>query len=224
VTQRGTDDERALRDAALTGDEDAMKRLVALLTPVVQMRVGAVLLRMKARKGADLREEVKDLTQDVFMHLFEGRGRMLQRWEPARGASLSTFVGLIAHRRAISGLRGRDAVGGDDLPDVDTDVPADESPPELRAASRQELQLLLSRLQRELSPLGLDLFYRLLVHDEPIEALSASTGLTANALYIWRTRLIKLTHKLYAELAQDGAGAPFRPEAATPRAEGGVSR
>jgi DNA-directed RNA polymerase specialized sigma24 family protein len=211
-----------LRDAALAGDEAAVKRLVALLTPVVQMRVGAVLLRMKAKKGSDHREDVKDLTQDVFLHLFEDGGRILQRWEPGRGASLSTFVALIAHRRAISALRGRNAMNTDEGADVDTDVATDESPPELRAATRQELQMLLSRLQGRLSPLGLELFYRLLVHDEPIGALSADTGLTANALYIWRTRLTKLVHKLHADVVKEGD--LFTPPAPAPRSEEGVSQ
>jgi DNA-directed RNA polymerase specialized sigma24 family protein len=192
---------RSLLEAALAGDGAALAKLVALLSPVVHHRVAVVLSRL-GRAGGVAKQEAKDLTQEVLLQLFRDQGRLLRTWDPARGASLTHFVGLVAQRRAISLLRGArtETPLGDSLDEIER-VPAPATPPpDAQAASREHLRLLLARLQAVLSPLGLELFYRLFVHEESVEQIGAATGLTPNAIYIWRNRLIKLCHKLDADL------------------------
>jgi hypothetical protein len=70
---------------------------------------------------------------------------------------------------------------------------------------------LLERLREQLSPRGLELFQRLIVDDEPIEALVTATGLTRDALYQWRSRLVKLVRQLAAE-----ENAPVMSETGSP--------
>lgn len=206
------EEELALRDRALAGDGAALRGLCALLTPVVQARVAGVLLRMRAGAGIDRRQEARDLTQEVFLRLFERDGRLLRGWDPARGASLKGFVGLVAQRQAISALRGQaeNARLSDDLGEVAADDPgAASAAPDRRAASREELALVLERLQAQLSPLGIELFYRMMVHDEDVAEITRATGMTANALYIWRTRLLALTRKIEDDLRRERGSGPI---------------
>jgi RNA polymerase sigma-70 factor (ECF subfamily) len=76
---------------------------------------------------------------------------------------------------------------------------SDAKNPEVRAISRQALQGLLDRLRGELSPKGFDVFVRLYVEEQSIETVSGDLGMTADALYAWRTRLSKLVRTLAAE-------------------------
>lgn len=196
--------ERALLDRALMGDAAATRELVRAVLPVVQVRIARVLVRRRAGKSRDVRQEVEDLAQDVFATLFEHDGRVLRAWDSERGLSLASFCGLIAEREAASILRsGRrspwteDATASDDL-EKDAGVVPDA---ELRVASREHLELLTERLREELSPRGLEMFQRLLVEEETVESICASTGMTADAVYAWKSRLSKLARKLAAEIA-----------------------
>src|SRR5215471_16061481 len=87
--------------AALAGDRRATEDLVGRLARVIQVRVGVALLRRRhAARGRTLAQEVEDLMQEVFAALFEQDGRVLRRWDPARGLSLKSYVGLVAEREA----------------------------------------------------------------------------------------------------------------------------
>ncbi len=85
---------------ALGGDEPALSRLVAALTPVIQARVARSLLlrRSGAASGRDIRQEVENLTQEIFLVLFADNGKVLRTWQPERGLTLLSFVGLVAER------------------------------------------------------------------------------------------------------------------------------
>lgn len=200
------DEERNVVAAALSGDPVAVRRLVALLTPVVKYRAGLALLRLRPGGIVDHAQEVQDLTQEILLQLFKDGGRLLRTWDPSKGASLRTFVGLVAQRRAISILRSRSGVErlSDDLSEIESEA-ANATPVDAVMASRQELQLILSRLQARLSPLGLELFYRLLCYQESIDQICASTGLSANAVYIWRNRLVKLVQVLAEEIRAESS-------------------
>jgi len=143
------------------------------------------------------------MTQAVFLSLFEDDGKALLAWDPGRGSPLESFVALLAHRQVISILRrGRTTPWPDEPTDdeqlgaVDTDAPG----PEMVAASREHLQLLLDRLREDLSPEGLDLFQRLIVDEEPIEEVSRQVNKTPATLYQWKSRLLKRGRQLSAEI------------------------
>jgi len=59
--------------------------------------VGRKLLfyRNRSAAGRDVRQEVADLIQEVFMALFADDARVLRSWQPERGLSLDNFVGLV---------------------------------------------------------------------------------------------------------------------------------
>ena len=193
---------------ALSGDEAALDRLVRMLTPVIQSRVarGLLLRRTGLSAGRDVRQEVEDLTQEIFLCLFADGGRVLRSWQPERGLSLLNFVGLVAERQTASILRnGKRSPWTDDpsLPE-ELDAPARESGPEEVAASREQLKLLLRRLTEELSPLGRHLFDLLFLRELPLEEVVQQTAMSPDAVYAWRSRLRRLARQLLAETSETG--------------------
>jgi DNA-directed RNA polymerase specialized sigma24 family protein len=211
-----------LLNQALSGDVAATRRLVGALMPVVQARVARILVRRRAGSGRDARQEVEDLAQDVFAALFADDGKVLRAWDPERGLSLASFCGLIAERESASILRsGRRSPWTEAATELDelekslVEVPDVE----VRFSSREQLERLLDRLREALSPRGLELFHRLVVEEESVESVCASTGMSADAVYAWKSRIAKVVRKLAAEMA---ASEPRVPEAANPSAAGEV--
>jgi RNA polymerase sigma factor (sigma-70 family) len=188
----------------LAGRPRSARALIDLLYPVVQARVARVLMRSAGARRGNARQEVDDLTQEVFASLFEHQGRALRSWDPQRGLSLPNFVGLLAERCALSILRsGRRTPfsgTGDEERKLDG-LPEPGPGPEPAAMSRQLLELLLDRLRLALSPLGFHLFQLLYVEERSPEEVAASARMSSDAVYAWRSRLRKLANHLAAELA-----------------------
>jgi len=186
--------DRALVREALARQEPALSELVAQLTPIIQARAVRCLLRCRRPAGERLREELKDLVQQVFLALFESGGRILASWEPERGLSLNNFVGLVTERQVLSILRSgkRDPWKEDPTLIEELDSASSEAGPEQQAASREELEQLLDHLRATLSPLGWRLFDLLYLQEHSVPEIERDTGLSAAAVYAWRSRLRRL--------------------------------
>lgn len=202
-------DEQSTQDelrAALAGDEAALACLVQGLTPVIQSRVARCLLLRRAgpAAGRDIRQEVEDLAQEVFLVLFADGGKVLRSWQPERGLSLPNFVGLVAERQAASILRsGKRSPWKEDPTLVEElEQAAPDSGPEEAAASREQLRVLLYRLTEELSPLGRHLFDLLFLRELPLDEVVTETGLSPDAVYAWRSRLRRLARRLLGETSE----------------------
>jgi RNA polymerase sigma-70 factor (ECF subfamily) len=201
-----SEDSAELVRRALARDPSAQRELVARLTPVIQARVARTLLARRSRLagGRDWREEVKDLSQDVFLALFDRDGQVLRDWQPERGLSLENFVGLVAKRQVLSFLRsGRrnprkeePLLASDEIEMVFLGSNAEEI-----VASREQLNLLLDRFREELSPLGWRMFDLLFIQDLSQAEVQAATGLSADAVYAWRSRLRFSAQQLLAEMS-----------------------
>lgn len=191
-------------EASLKKDVAARRRFIEAIVPVVQARVARVLARTRPANGVAARQELHDLMQEVFVALYEDDARVLRAWDAARGLSLLNFVGLIAERQTVSLLRS-----GKRSPFRDTPSELEELDralePEVQlepsVISRDMLLQLVERLRESLSVRGLDLFYRLFVDSETVEEISADTGMSADAIYAWRSRLGKLIRVLAADLS-----------------------
>jgi RNA polymerase sigma-70 factor (ECF subfamily) len=199
---------------SLAGDETALARLVDRLTPVVQARVArTLLLSVPAERRSGLRQQIEDLSQEVFLALFRDGGKVLRSWEPERGLSLDNFVGLVARRRALSFLRsGRGGARAEEPADdgeLQRAAPpgGPEGGPERRAVSRDQHRRLLRRLEEDLSPLGWHLFRLLLVEERPLDEVERSTRMSRDALYAWRSRLRRRARGLLDEIGQKPAVA-----------------
>jgi RNA polymerase sigma factor (sigma-70 family) len=197
---------------ALAGDQTALTRLVAGLTPIVQARVARTLLARRSRLGSgrDVRQEVEDLSQDVFLSLFSRGAHVLRSWHAERGLSLENFVGLVAERQVVSFLRSgrRNPWKEEPSPAEELDTTAPDVSPEEVAASREQLGLLLDRLREKLSPLGYRLFKLLFVQEMSVPETMAASGLSADAVYAWKSRLRRMAQQLLAELS--GKPVPAR--------------
>ena len=190
--------------AALTGDRDAINALIDRLAPVVQIRVARALRRRGIPKGRDVRQEMQDLVQDVFARLFARDAKALRDWDPNKGASLQTFVGVIADREVISTLRTAKRSPFTEEP---TD-PAEQrrvstAPrPDEHAAARQSLDRLLDSLAAKLSPLGYRVFELLWCEERSVEDVCAELDLSRDAVYAWRSRIRKLARELSSTMAE----------------------
>jgi RNA polymerase sigma-70 factor (ECF subfamily) len=196
--------------SAIDGDRPAIDALVARLSPIIQARVARLLLSRGRAQGRDLRAQVEDMTQEVFLGLFDQNARALKAWEPARGLSLENWVGLIAHRQAISLLRAgatnpftEDATEDEALGHLATAAAEDVPTIEARLASREAVVRVLDHLHLSLSPRSLELFHRLYVEEESVDAVTRSTGMTAAAVHTWRSRLGKLARQAAAKVLGD---------------------
>ncbi len=201
-----------LMGRALAGDPAGLARLVAVLTPVIQARVARTLLARRSllAGGRDLRQEVEDQSQEVFLALFSRDAHVLRTWQAERGLSLENFVGLVAERQVLSFLRsGRRNPWKEDPSSTEDEITAaaPERDPEEVTASREHLSRLLDRLREELSPLGCRLFQLLFVQELSQAEVEAASGLSADAVYAWRSRLRRLAQKLLAEMSGTGASA-----------------
>jgi RNA polymerase sigma factor (sigma-70 family) len=196
-----SENDHALVGHALAGAEPALSRLVERLTPIIQSRVARSLLRCGRGAGPRLRQELKDLVQQVFVALFDERGKILASWDASRGLSLDNFVGLVAERQVISILRSgkRDPWKEDPTLIEELDAPSAQPGPEAEVASREQLELLLTRLRGSLSPLGWQLFDLLYLQECSVEDVEQQTGLSAAAVYAWRSRLRRLARSFLEE-------------------------
>jgi RNA polymerase sigma-70 factor (ECF subfamily) len=197
----------ALIASAIAGDRRSVTVLIEVLTPIVQAKAARALCRRRFTSGSrDVRQEVADLTQSVFLALFSANTHALKQWDPARGLDFCGFVGMLAEREIASILRSRRRSPWTEEPteledlDSSTDL---EIGPELTTGSRETLRAVIEKLHGRLSERGLELFYELLVEQRSVEEVCSTTGMTADAVYAWRSRLGRTVRSLAAEVLSE---------------------
>ncbi len=195
--KRSEDPDAAELARALAGDASALARLVARSTPVIHARVGRKLLASHASRC--WRPMIEDLVQEVFLDLFRNDARTLRGWDPERGLSLENFVGLVAERRACSYLRSTRGNPWREEPakDGDFDLPSAEAGPERRRAARETLDIVLERLQSDLSPYAWQLFELLYMEERDVEEVCRILNVRRDAVYQQRHRLRQKVRDLW---------------------------
>lgn len=191
--------DRARVARALAGDRGELDVLVALLAPIVQVRVARALARRRDGRGRDLKQEAEDLRQEVFLALFADDGRWLRAWDETRGMSLVNWVGLVAERQvgAIlrTGKRSPFTETATESEELDRARGADETF-ETALASRQAVARLVDELPQRLTPSGQRLFQHLVVDGRSVEETCAAEGLSQGAVYTWKSRFVRLCREL----------------------------
>ncbi|MEO1086015.1 MAG: sigma-70 family RNA polymerase sigma factor [Acidobacteriota bacterium] len=187
---------------ALDGDPRLLEELIDRLTPVIQVRAARTLVRrLPSASPERLRDEVEDLVQEVMMSLFADDARVLRNWDPDRGMSLQNYVGLVAERLVFSVVQSRKKTWPAEFRTHEQlDRPAADRDPEARFAARQALGQMVERLRGTLSPQGFEIFVLLFVEELTVEDVRARTGLSADAVYAWRSRLRRTTRSLMHEM------------------------
>jgi RNA polymerase sigma-70 factor (ECF subfamily) len=199
----------AALSGALAGDPAATRALVDALAPIVHVRVAGALLRSGTgrRQGRNLRQDIEDFSQEVFVALFSDNAKALRAWDPARGMSLASFVGLIADHQVATILRSGRRNPWTEEPTAADDLDAhagNADAPDRRVYSREVLVALHERLRAELTPRGMALFQMLIAEERSVDEACAATGMTADAIYAWRSRLAKLIRRIGDEITAQG--------------------
>jgi DNA-directed RNA polymerase specialized sigma24 family protein len=171
----------------LQGDSGARKTMIERLQPTVRQRVSRVL----ERRGTISAYDASDLLQDVMILLLERQDRILGSWDPSRGLSLDSFVGLVAQRTASTILRsGRKAGWAEEPTDLlGLHVEMDLETPERYVAQKQEIELILGRVRARLSVRGVLMMDALLESPEAIEQMRQRLKMSSAAVHSFRSRL-----------------------------------
>lgn len=188
---------------ALDGNDDLLEDLVGYLTPLIQIPVARAVLGWTGHRNVGI--EVEDIVQEVFFHLFEKDGQVLRSWDPSKGSSLKSFIGLVAKRQAISILRTgktcpfkEDPTDDDDLDGVDM-----EADSESILVSKDILEKILDFMIEELSPKGWDMFDLLFLEELSVEEVMEQEKMTRSAVDQWKCRIRKLARRLLRELLEE---------------------
>lgn len=183
---------RRLVRRALDGDKASIGELVQLVMPAIQTRITVVLFR----GGHHHRGDLEDLMQETLLSLLVSERPALRSWDPELGMPLTGYAALVAERRAISWLRSRRPVPFDPtwLDETSVKLEFDE-----QVYARSTLLGLAQHLHEVLSPQGLEMFYRLYTWEQSVEQITSETGLGADAVYQWKSRLKKMAMAFVAE-------------------------
>ncbi len=203
---RGYDIPPPLLGSALEGDAAALETLARALRPAIQAEVVRVLARSRgSARGRDLRQEVDDFVQEVWLGLFANDARELRRWRPEM-APLTAYVRGIAFCDAISRVRSRTRSPFTEDPTLPEDlapVPKSEPSPETKAISRDLLHRLIEAVRADLGPRGAAVFELLVLREQPVELVCASLEMSEDAVYAWKSRITKLARRLRDELLSE---------------------
>jgi RNA polymerase sigma-70 factor (ECF subfamily) len=194
---------RELVAKSIARDPRAERQVVDTLLPVVRCRVGRLLRRKGGAGSRDVREETKDLSQQVFTALFAREGHVLRQWDPDRGLSLLSFVGLVAEREVGAILRSRRRSPWTETPTADDDLEQSADSrrgPEQVAAARELAASFREAAQAELSEQGRELFDLFIMEGRTIDEVCAETGMSADRAYAWRSRLGRLLERVAKEV------------------------
>lgn len=202
-------DETGLLADGLTGTREQLHQLVRYLTPVIQARVARALLsgtRGVARRN--IREEVEDLTQDVYGALFDRDAKVLRAWDPERGLSLLNFVGLVARRRANATLATKKRNPWSEEPMESGTV--ERILPQVAQADRaleakQILQIAFTDVAATQSERGKRMLVLMFQNQLSNEEIQLETALSIDAIYQWRSRLTKQLRTRITALMNEGA-------------------
>jgi RNA polymerase sigma-70 factor (ECF subfamily) len=185
-------------------DEQAARTLVNMLTPVIRARAARALMRRQKRaQGRELRQEIDELTQEVFVSLFAQGASPLRSWDATRGLSLTNFAGLIAEREISDILQsGRRRPWSELAPiDVSEQELAAKVDPQAAAEARDLCSRLRARVVAELPRHAAQLFELLLVEGRSVEEVQRITGQSREAIYACRSRMAKTVRRIAEELS-----------------------
>ena len=194
----GTDPTTELLQACIQGDTSARARLVEEYSGIVAYGV-SVIFQQFGRPCR--REEIEDLSQDVFVALFDQDARKLRQYQGRNGCSLASWIRVVANRMTIDRLRREGRTVSLDDPDSGEmrrlrETGQDGRPgPESQAEAGQRSRVI--REMVSMLPPKDQLFVQLHYFQElPIEEVAATIGITPNAAYVRKMRLHDKLRKL----------------------------
>lgn len=185
----------ALIAAASRRERAALRTLTQRLLPVVRARV-----RRLQSKRADLRAlDTADLVQQVFVVLLDDDARQLRQWDPARGATLEGYVGMVSEREVGNlGQRAQNRDRHESTTDVQADAPLEQPSPETQIIARQAANKLGEYLDGQLPPKGQVVLKCLYADGLDADEAARVLGVTKQVIYNWQHRIRLLAREFSA--------------------------
>lgn len=189
-----SDDQRLVREG-LVDDPASQRRLCERLFATLQREVAICLARSSSHSGSEARQELRDIVQDILVELFRHDGRVLRRWDPAKGRSLDSFARLVARRRTARVLeRRRNALVA--VPDTESSEADDEREFLRRLESRDTLDAVLTALYANMGSRDHTLFQLLYIEQTDPSEVASQLGMSRGAVNAWSYRTRKLARRL----------------------------
>ena len=185
--------------AYLAGEPGAADQLVGEFRGVVREAI-ARFLGFRARGRLDLAD---DLTHEVFLALLRDDGRKLRTFAGRHGCSFAGWLKVVAVRLAIDRLRreGRTVALDDDTPrmlELKRSLRSEGDDPEVALQGSE----VAERLKRAFGMLGAKdrvLAELHLIRGRSLEDIAETLGVTMNAAYVRKSRLLDRLRRSLAE-------------------------
>jgi RNA polymerase sigma-70 factor (ECF subfamily) len=180
------DETFALVQAAGRSESVAIRQLTERLLPVVRARVR----RLQARRS-DLRAtETMDLVQQVFVCLLGDGAAQLRKWDPARGATLEGYVGMVTERE-VGNLAQKSATRSRmEAPEPDVvDEAASTNAFETQLLQRDAALKLGRYLHEQLPPKGQVIFKCLYGDGLNTDETARVLGVERQVVYNWQHKI-----------------------------------
>jgi RNA polymerase sigma factor (sigma-70 family) len=185
--------------AYLAGEEGAAEQLVAAYGAVVRDAIGRF-LAVRARGRAELAD---DLTHEVFLALLGDDGRKLRTFAGRHGCSFAGWLKVVAVRLTIDRLRRESRVVAldDDTPRMlalRRSLTSADADPEV-AMQGVEAAERLGQAMGQLNAKDRVLAELHLVRGRSLEHVAEVLGVTMNAAYVRKSRLVERLRKMFGE-------------------------
>ncbi|MDP1830129.1 MAG: sigma-70 family RNA polymerase sigma factor [Archangium sp.] len=185
----------ALIAAAARREREALRKLTERLLPVVRARV-----RRLQSKRADLRGlDTADLVQQVFVVLLDDDAWQLRQWDPARGATLEGYVGMVSEREVgNSSQRAMTRERREATDEPQADAPIEQPSPEAQVIARQAAARLGEFLDGQLPPKGQVVLKCLYADGLDADEAARVLGVTKQVIYNWQHKIRLLAREFSA--------------------------
>jgi RNA polymerase sigma-70 factor (ECF subfamily) len=185
--------------AALAGIPEARDRLFAAYAPVVH----AAIHRYLAQRGRGRTDLADDLTQEVFVALFDDDARRLRNFEGRNGCSFAGWLRVVALRMTIDVLRrDRRLLSLDDdgatMTALRRTLRSDTADP-ARVVEGADVAAKLSAAIADLGAKDRLLVELHLLRGASLPAVAEALGVSANAAYVRKSRVLERLRRVVRE-------------------------
>lgn len=186
---------------ALAGNLDAGKRLVDLVLPVIHHRVRRTLQRY------GMTEHAEDIAQTVWAVLLKNAARQLLAFDPTRGLSLRSYVGLIANREAGNEAKKllTQGIGQQTESKYVDQLPAQGSRPDVAVEAADLLASLRDHLEEVLPEKGVQVFHLVFLRGLSTKEAAAALGVAEQVIYNWKHRIRTAAREFLATLDRESS-------------------
>jgi len=181
----------SLIERARANDPESWERIVYLYSPLVY-----AWCRRFGLQDAD----TLDVSQDVMRSVYLSLG-IFRKAHP--NDSFRKWLKTITRNRVLDFLRRKGrapaATGGDEHPEA-TISDIDDSPEDCESEQKTVLRRALEMVRAEFTPQTWDAFWRVTVDETPAGDVATTLGISTNAVYLAKSRVLRRLSDQFAEL------------------------